>query len=499
MPFEAGVYGLAVSLNGQMLAFSTVTADGFHLYSADLAPDGTVGARRVLYQDRALGVGPRLSADGTIALLAVADRGEGMRYRLLALDTATGHAIAALEDPGASVLPAGFAPIAGDARVLATTDRGGYGRPLIWDVRTGYRVDFPADAREGDLSPVDWSFDGARVALRRLYQTVPRLSIWDVARGEARELPHAPYGRIWGGFFGPDGGIYANCDTAARPFRAVEMDTETGAERRVALAIGADLPGHPVRSITFRSSDGQEVQGWLTLPDGPGPFPAILETHGGPDNFMTGGYYPFGQAWADHGFAFLTINYRGSTTFGRAFMEQIWGDVGHWEVEDMVTARAWLVDEGVARPDGVFLTGRSYGGILTLLALGTHPELWAGGMAVSAVADLALAYEDESDALKAYDVALFKGTPEQAPAVYRAGSPVTYVERVAAPVLIIQGRNDTRCPPRSIEIYEERLRALGKPIEVYWYDAGHWTSDVAERIHHQELMLRFARAIAGRE
>ncbi len=65
------------------------------------------------------------------------------------------------------------------------------------------------------------------------------------------------------------------------------------------------------------------------------------------------------QAWMDHGFAFLTINYRGSTTFGREFQEKIRGDVGHWEMEDVAAARHWLVREGIARPDQIFLTGWS--------------------------------------------------------------------------------------------------------------------------------------------
>ncbi len=60
------------------------------------------------------------------------------------------------------------------------------------------------------------------------------------------------------------------------------------------------------------------------------------------------------QAWMDHGFAFLTINYRGSTTFGREFQEMIWGDVGHWEMENVAVARHWLVREGIARPDQIF-------------------------------------------------------------------------------------------------------------------------------------------------
>jgi dipeptidyl aminopeptidase/acylaminoacyl peptidase len=105
-------------------------------------------------------------------------------------------------------------------------------------------------------------------------------------------------------------------------------------------------------------------------------------------------FSPLSQAWLDHGFAYLRINYRGSPTFGRAFQEQIWGNPGHWELEDPVAARAWLVDRGIARAERILLTGWSYGGYLTRLPLGKRPDLWAGGMAGIAIADWTLDYED---------------------------------------------------------------------------------------------------------
>jgi dipeptidyl aminopeptidase/acylaminoacyl peptidase len=241
------------------------------------------------------------------------------------------------------------------------------------------------------------------------------------------------------------------------------------------------------------------IQGWLAVPAGPGPFPTILETHGGPTDVETETFSAGSQAWLDAGFAFLTINYRGSTTFGRAFERKIWGDLGHWEVDDMAAARDWLIEQGIARPDAILLTGWSYGGYLTLLGLGKRPELWAGGMAGIAIADWAVQYEDSADTLRGYQRALFEGTPEEKPEQYAASSPITYAERVSAPVLIIQGRNDTRTPARPIEMYEQRMKAIGKDIDVRWFDSGHLGSfaQVEQSIQFQEWMLRFAYRILG--
>ncbi|WDT82983.1 MAG: prolyl oligopeptidase family serine peptidase (plasmid) [Candidatus Manganitrophus sp.] len=200
------------------------------------------------------------------------------------------------------------------------------------------------------------------------------------------------------------------------------------------------------------------------------------------------------QAWLDHRFAFLAINYRGSTTFGRAFQEKIWGNPGYWEVEDLAAAHTWLVREGIAHPNQIFLTGWSYGGYLTLLALGKYPALWAGGMAGTAIADWALAYEDSADTIKVYTDAFFGGSPVQRPEQYAASSPMTYAEQVKAPLLIFQGKSDTRTPARQIELYEKKMRSLGKTIEVHWVEAGHFgiAAQVKQLILYQERMLQFA-------
>ncbi len=218
----------------------------------------------------------------------------------------------------------------------------------------------------------------------------------------------------------------------------------------------------------------------------------ILEMHGGPTDVETETAHPLSQAFLDHGFAYLTINYRGSTTFGREFQEKILGDIGHWEMEDMVAARDWLVAQGIARPDSVLLHGGSYGGYLTLLGLGMHPDLWAGGIAGIPIADWAMVYEDASGSLRAYDVELFGGTPEDKPEQYAVSSPINYAENIKAPVFIIHGRNDTRCPARQVEIYEATLKALGKDIELHWFDAGHGTGNLEQIIEFVELMLKFA-------
>ena len=121
-----------------------------------------------------------------------------------------------------------------------------------------------------------------------------------------------------------------------------------------------------------------------------------------------------------------------------------------------------------------------------------------GGMAGIPVADWPMCHEDSAETLKGYDEGLFGGRLEQVRDRYVQASPLTYIEAIQAPVLIIQGRNDTRCPARQVEVFEERMRALGKPLDVVWFDAGHGSLVVEQTIQHYEAILRFGLKTAKR-
>jgi dipeptidyl aminopeptidase/acylaminoacyl peptidase len=118
-------------------------------------------------------------------------------------------------------------------------------------------------------------------------------------------------------------------------------------------------------------------------------------------------------------------------------------------------------------------------------------------MAGIAIADWVIVYEDAADTLRGWMVTLIEGTPDEKSEQYTVSSPITYAEHTQAPVLVIHGRNDTRTPPRTIEMYEERMESLGKSIDVYWFDTGHLGSfaQVEQSIDHQERMLHFAYSI----
>jgi dipeptidyl aminopeptidase/acylaminoacyl peptidase len=188
----------------------------------------------------------------------------------------------------------------------------------------------------------------------------------------------------------------------------------------------------------------------------------------------------------------VLVNYRGSTGYGKAWRDALEHDPGFPEVADVTTVRDRLVADGRIDPGRTVLSGGSWGGYITLLGLGTRPEAWSLGIAAVPVADYVAAFEDEMEPLKAFDRALFGGSPEEIPQLYAERSPITYVERVRVPVMILAGQNDPRCPIRQIDNYIARLEELGAPHEVYRYDAGHGSLVTDETIRQTEAMLAFA-------
>ncbi len=484
------------SHDGHVTGFLTAGAQGFEIF---VSKNNEAPWRIAQYKQ--LTFGPALSYGGEIAVVDTSEYSGTLDTCLVAFDTVNREEIGRLSDGKEVKHNFGpFSPLPRDMRMLATTNKSGYDRPLIWNPRTGERHDFAIDEIPGEVTPWAWSQNAKTVLIGQLYQAVYQLYRYDIAEQKATRLDH-PSGVLGGyngnGYYVSANEIYVTWQDSVHPSQLIALDATSGAQTRTVLAAGNVPGGRKWKSVTFKSENGADIQGWLVTPEGDGPFPTILETHGGPTSVMCEYYAPNSQTWVDHGFAYFTINYHGSTTFGKDFERSIWGNLGHLEVDDMAGACRWLVENGIAQSDGILVTGWSYGGYLTLQSMGTRPELWAGGMAGIAIADWALMYEDQAETLRGYQRALFGGTPAETPEATRSSSPITYVEHMRAPLLVIQGSNDTRCPARQMRAYEDKMKSLGKSIQIEWFDAGHGSRAQEQSIQHQELMLRFAFQVLG--
>lgn len=493
------VRGVSTAHTGTEVVMVAVDWEGYHLYRLT-RPDVAFPAPRLLasYSDEAGNC--LLTADGAITTVDTVTRQGGVRRGTVrAVSTADGESVGHYDDGGDTSVQAHLSsPLPGDQTVALVSDGSGWRRPVLWQIgRDARRVLALADV-PGDIVPVDWSDDARRLLLCQSYRAATGMLCYDLDTDQY-ELLDLPAGTCYdemtlrchfgaGTYFGPDGSVLAAVESLATPLTVYRC--QAGKPAEVVLAVGQPLPGRAARSVDVRSSDGTVVQGWLATPDGSGPFPTVISLHGGPHVVARDIYEPAAQMWVDHGYAYLGLNYRGSTTFGKRFQEAVWGDVGHWETEDIVAARRWLVEEGIGADGQMLLTGASYGGFLTLYAMSVYPQLWAGGIVEVGLADWALAYQDANPAIRSAISNWLGGTPEQVPQRYRERSPLTLLQDLAAPVLIRQGRHDSRTPARQMEAYAQRAVQLGKAVQVRWDDGGHAALD--DQLAYQQQVLTFA-------
>ncbi|MFE7776607.1 prolyl oligopeptidase family serine peptidase [Streptomyces sp. NPDC057445] len=475
--------GLALGRDGTAVVGRSTDEDGTTIHVV------RPGQRPVeIYRHReSAGVGD-LSHAGTLIAIEHTEHGDAMHsaLRVVRLD---GTAVAELDDTkegsvelGLEVL--GFAPVAGDTRLLVGHQRRGRWEPMLWDVASGEETDLAIDL-PGDVS-AEWYPDGSALLIGHSFEARSELWRFDPVSRELTRV-ETPAGTVSGATARPDGTVEYVWSSAAHP---PKVRSTTG--REVLDPPGMKAPGSVGVEDVWVDGPGGRIHALVQRPEGEGPFPAVFEIHGGPTWHDSDAFAAGPAAWVDHGYAVVRVNYRGSTGYGREWTDALKHRVGLIELEDIAAVREWAVASGLADPARLVLAGGSWGGYLTLLGLGTQPDAWALGLAAVPVADYVTAYHDEMEALKAMDRTLMGGTPEEVPERYAASSPLTYVDAVKAPVYISAGVNDPRCPIRQVENYVDRLGARGAVHEVYRYDAGHGSLVVEERIKQVRLELDFA-------
>ena len=229
----------------------------------------------------------------------------------------------------------------------------------------------------------------------------------------------------------------------------------------------------------------------VTPPGRAAPYPTLFRPHGGPTGQDFDMWNDRDAGFVDAGYAVVKVNYRGSTGYGAAWRDALHERLGFIELEDLGAVRAHLEAEGVVDPERVSILGGSWGGYLTLMAVGTEPGRWRSGGAIVPLADYFTSAEDAPSFMVDYDAGLMGGTIEEIPDLYRAASPITYVDAVTAPLFVTAGENDPRCPVRQVDTYVERLRARGHDVQYERVHAGHAIPTLDLKVTEMRLMLDF--------
>jgi dipeptidyl aminopeptidase/acylaminoacyl peptidase len=258
------------------------------------------------------------------------------------------------------------------------------------------------------------------------------------------------------------------------------------------FAMASLAPDHLPKSriVTYRSFDGTLVSAIVTIPFNltrDASHPAVVIPHGGPTEQTLDGFNWSATALASRGYFVIQPNARGSTGYGLAFQKANFQDLGGGDLKDELAAKQFLVDSGYVDPRRVGITGGSYGGYMTLMAIGKAPDAFSAAVELFGIIDWRTMWAHEDALLQAYQKTLL-GSPSEFPKIYDATSPLTYINAVKAPLLVLQGENDIRVPAGQARQVVAALKAKGNIVDAVVYpEEGH---GFYKREHQQDSLQR---------
>lgn len=261
--------------------------------------------------------------------------------------------------------------------------------------------------------------------------------------------------------------------TPSAPAEVVALDLTSGEVTPVSRDLADALPDVQFLATQprwFTIGDGTRVHGWLLRdPSTSGPAPTLIDIHGGPHNAWTGvadTAHLYHQELAAAGWNVLTLNPRASDGYGAEFFRATHGAWGEADQQDFVEALQSLVEEGIADADRLVAMGYSYGGFMAGW-LSAHTDLFAAVICGGMVSDNRgmTASSDLGGYLRALELGDSPGAEDRL-------APITYVDQVRTPTLILHGQQDMRCPVAQAELWYSRLRGNGVPTEMIVYPGG---------------------------
>ncbi|MDE5094024.1 MAG: S9 family peptidase [Trichodesmium sp. St11_bin5] len=257
----------------------------------------------------------------------------------------------------------------------------------------------------------------------------------------------------------------------------------------------------PMEPISYVARDGLTIHGYLTKPMGVStPTRAVLLVHGGPWTRDTWGYKGQAQWLANRGYVVLQVNFRGSTGYGKDFLNagnREWGAKMH---DDLIDGVNWLVEKGIANKDEIAIMGGSYGGYSTLVGLTFTPEVFAAGVDIVGPSNLITLMETIPPYWKPLKRVFSHrmGDIETEPEFLRSRSPLFFVDKIQKPLLIGQGANDPRVKESESEQIVQAMKDAGKPVEYVLYeDEGHGFARPENRLHFYAIAEEFLAKYLG--
>jgi dipeptidyl aminopeptidase/acylaminoacyl peptidase len=336
---------------------------------------------------------------------------------------------------------------------------------------------------QSDVDDLKLSEDGRVLAWLVNEQGYDRLHLRDLESGRdlTADLPEGARPHLTGAepplALSPDGSHAALIvSSPRRPPEVWVVETETGRARAVTESRIGGLREEDlveIELVSFPTFDGRDIPAWLYRPDVDGKAPVVLSIHGGPEAQERPLYQPLYQYLLSRGIGVLATNIRGSTGYGKSYQRLVQRDWGGGDMRDWEHAVKWLQQQDWVDGDHIGVCGGSYGGFAVLTCVTRLPDYWAAAVDIFGPSNLVTFAKAVPPTWKRF-IARFVGDPETEVDFLMERSPITYVENVKTPLLVIQGATDPRVVKGESDQMVEKLRELGRDVEyVVFDDEGH--------------------------
>jgi dipeptidyl aminopeptidase/acylaminoacyl peptidase len=266
-------------------------------------------------------------------------------------------------------------------------------------------------------------------------------------------------------------------------------DLATGKTHQVTHSLSAGVRGEDMVEpflVHYPSKDGKwQISAFVYVPYNAqrnGKNAAIVSIHGGPDAQFINSFNRNIQFLVNQGFFVIAPNYRGSSGYGKEFSDANLHDMGGGDLEDVISATDWLIKTGFVDQKKVAVLGGSYGGYLSMMAVTKFPDRWAAGVPIVPFVNWFTEIENEDPLLRQYDISTM-GDPVKNKTLLQERSPINFVDQIKAPLLLLAGGHDPRCPRTEAEQVASAVKKRGGVVELKVYEnEGHGFAKIENQI-----------------
>jgi dipeptidyl aminopeptidase/acylaminoacyl peptidase len=442
---------------------------------------------------------PIFSRDGKFLVYTQADAGDRNSNIFLA-DLASMKATNLTPHEGEQTYFAADISPDGKTILITSNEQNGYENAGLLDIatqKTTWLTNDKWEVEAGSFSP-----DGASVTWTANVEGNTNIYLCNLSTRSTQMLPlaagvNSPAGNPTA--FSHDGArllYHHNGPTAPNDLWSYDLKTKASEQLTHAL-VGGLRTSDMVEPylVHFPSRDGKwTISAFAYIPNNilrDAKYPAIVYIHGGPTGQFVNSFNRNVQYLVNQGYLVIAPNFRGSTGYGKEFTRANYRDEGGGDLADIVDAAEWIAKSGFVDKKKLVSMGGSYGGYLTMMAVTKYPDMWGAGVSIVPYVNWFTELSTEDPAIRAYDISIM-GDPVENKALYEERSPINFIDRVKAPILLIAGGNDVRDPSNEAEQVGDAIKKKGGVVQLKIYQGeGHQFSRIETQIDEMKVISDF--------